>query len=149
MKNIRKIIKFLKKELIQKEIIKEDTLNLAETLDFIKYWQEYRVFYKTQFFKINPFDVILSQNGKLYFKENNKEITEIGLIKESLFIYDQILEKIIEIDFSKFAVENKFFIKGIKLSKSQKETLNNKFFLEKISKKQNQNFNYCSIEKYM
>ncbi len=149
MKQLQKIIDYLKENLIEKFEEENDrkTLNLAETLDILKCWQEYRLFYKERFFKVNPFDVLLNSNGNLYFKEN-KRILEIGKIKDVLFIYDSILEENVKIDFFKISLETGFLFKGQILTKKQKEILNNQFF--KSSKEiQKPDFKNLSIEKYV
>lgn len=149
MKKLQKIINYLKENLLEKFEEENDrkTLNLAETLNLLKYWQEYRILYEEQYLKINPFAVILNSNGNLYFKENNK-LLEIGKIKEVLLLYDSILERHIKPDFFKVSLEMGFLFKGQVLTKKQKEILNNQFF-KKTKEIQKTNFKNLSIEKYM
>ncbi len=149
MKKLQKIINYLKENLLEKFEEENDrkTLNLAETLNLLKYWQEYRILYEEQYLKINPFAVILNSNGNLYFKENNK-LLEIGKIKEVLLLYDSILERHIKPDLFKISLETGFLFKGQILTKKQKETLNNQFF-KNTKEIQKTNFKNLSIEKYM
>ena len=126
-----------KRELSGENIIEGKTeLDLTETLNLIKYWQEYVLFYDKQYYKVDykKMNLILNQDGKLLLKDGNKE-AELGNISDCLLLYDNINEEFIPINFNKICVYNNFYMKGIKLNREERETINNNFFIRLLNDK--------------
>lgn len=149
MRKLQKIKEYLKEafNLNNIEIDTKKSLNLAETLNILKYWQEYRILYESQYLKVNPFNIVLKQDGNLYYKENKTQ-EKIGKINECLYTYDSILEQHIDPNFFKISLETGFLFKGQSLTKKQKEILNNQFF-KHTKEIQKTDFKNLSIEKYV
>lgn len=126
-----------KRELSGENIVEGKTeLDLTETLSLIKYWQEYVLYYDKQYYKVDykKMNLILNQDGKLLLKDGNKE-AELGNISDCLLLYDNINEEFIPINFNKICVYNNFYMKGIKLNKEERETINNNFFIRLLNDK--------------
>lgn len=126
-----------KRELSGENIVEGKTeLDLTETLSLIKYWQEYVLYYDKQYYKVDykKMNLILNQDGKLLLKDGNKE-AELGNITDCLLLYDNINEEFIPINFNKICVYNNFYMKGIKLNREERETINNNFFIRLLNDK--------------
>lgn len=126
-----------KRELSGENIVEGKTeLELAETMNLIKYWQEYVLFYDNQYYKIDyrKMNLILNQDGKLLLKDGNKE-AELGNITDCLLLYDNINEEFIPINFNKICVYNNFYMKGVKLNREEREIINNNFFIRLLNDK--------------
>ena len=126
-----------KRELAGENIVEgKAELELAETINLIKYWQEYVLYYDNQYYKIDyrKMNLILNQDGKLLLKDGNKE-AELGNITDCLLLYDNINEDFIPINFNKICVYNNFYMKGVKLNREEREIINNNFFIRLLNDK--------------
>ena len=126
-----------KRELAGENIVEgKAELELLETINLIKYWQEYVLYYDNQYYKIDyrKMNLILNQDGKLLLKDGNKE-AELGNITDCLLLYDNINEEFIPINFNKICVYNNFYMKGVKLNREEREIINNNFFIRLLNDK--------------
>lgn len=131
-----------KRELAGENIVEgKAELELLETINLIKYWQEYVLYYDNQYYKIDyrKMNLILNQDGKLLLKDGNKE-AELGNITDCLLLYDNINEEFIPINFNKICVYNNFYMKGVKLNREEREIINNNFFIRLLNDKRSYEF---------